>query len=471
MNRSVRNGLAIAGMAGGFLILGQAAASADDAAVSGSNNAAAGNAASYDATASNDNSSTTEGGGGGGDYGDGGNAVTDVDQNADATNDVDNSATTGNIEANGGTSYVVVFAGNGNTVGAASEKGDASASQTVHNEVDVASQGGNATVSDSNNAAAGNGASYNADASNSNHTDTTGGEGGGDHGDGGNAYTDVDQDADADNYVDNDAHTGDIDANGGDSVVVVVAGNGNEAGAESGGKDGDSHGSQVIHNEVGIVSRGGNATVHGSNNAAAGNGGRYNADAHNENDSTTSGGAGGDGDGGNAYTDVDQDSDAENDVDNNASTGDIDANGGDSIIKVVVGNDNTLTCYSEKGDVDCEQHITNIINIISVGGNAGVTCSNNAAAGGSGQWVCHQEAKPAAPAPAPAHQAAPAQQHHKAAAPVHHRAPVNSYAQPKGELAYTGAETTAPLALGLIALGAGGALTLAGRRRTAPAAV
>jgi LPXTG-motif cell wall-anchored protein len=48
---------------------------------------------------------------------------------------------------------------------------------------------------------------------------------------------------------------------------------------------------------------------------------------------------------------------------------------------------------------------------------------------------------------------------------------MNTHAQPKGELAYTGAETSVPLTLGLIALGAGGALTLAGRRRTATAAV
>jgi hypothetical protein len=67
-----------------------------------------------------------------------------------------------------------------------------------------------------------------------------------------------------------------------------------------------------------------------------------------------------------------------------------------------------------------------------------------------------------APVAAPVH-------HVKRAAPVAHK--VNTYAQPKGELAYTGAETTAPLALGLIALGAGGALTLAGRRRTATATV
>lgn len=64
----------------------------------------------------------------------------------------------------------------------------------------------------------------------------------------------------------------------------------------------------------------------------------------------------------------------------------------------------------------------------------------------------------------------------KAASPVAHPAAANTTtvsttAQPKGELAYTGAETTAPLALGLIALGAGGALTLAGRRRSSTATV
>jgi LPXTG-motif cell wall-anchored protein len=48
---------------------------------------------------------------------------------------------------------------------------------------------------------------------------------------------------------------------------------------------------------------------------------------------------------------------------------------------------------------------------------------------------------------------------------------VSPTAQPKGQLAYTGAETSAPLTLGLLALGAGGALTLAGRRRSSTAAV
>ncbi|WP_097182990.1 hypothetical protein [Blastococcus haudaquaticus] len=463
-------------MAGGFLILGQAAASASDADVSGSNNAAAGNTASYDAEAANSNESVTTGGEGGS-GGSGGGAETVVDQDADARNNVSNNAESGTVNANGGDSYVIVFAGNGNSVDAGSgDKGDVNASQTVHNEVDVASQGGNASVSNSNNAAAGNGASYNADASNHNDSVTTGGDAG-KHGDGGDAYTDVVQDADARNNVDNNAESGTVNANGGDSVVGVIAGNGNSVDAGSDDK-GDAEGSQVIHNEVDVASRGGDAGVHGSNNAAAGNAARYNANARNDNDSVTSGGDGGKhGDGGYGDTYLDQDSDARNNVDNNAETGTVNANGGDSIIKVIVGNDNTLTCYSEEGDVDCSQHITNIINIISIGGDADVTCSNNATAGGGSAWVCKPNEKPVhhAPAqPAPAkHEAAPVQQHHKAAAPVHHRAaaPMNTHAQPKGQLAYTGAETTAPLTLGLLALGAGGALTLAGRRRTATAAV
>ncbi|TKJ30640.1 hypothetical protein [Blastococcus sp. CCUG 61487] len=60
---------------------------------------------------------------------------------------------------------------------------------------------------------------------------------------------------------------------------------------------------------------------------------------------------------------------------------------------------------------------------------------------------------------------------HKKAAPAPTKRTVatvtyRSAAQPTGKLASTGAETSAPLALGLLALGAGGALTLAGRRRS-----
>ena len=52
-----------------------------------------------------------------------------------------------------------------------------------------------------------------------------------------------------------------------------------------------------------------------------------------------------------------------------------------------------------------------------------------------------------------------------AAAPVTYRAPVNAYAQPAGQLAYTGSDVSLPLTVGLLALGAGAALTAAGRRR------
>ncbi|TKJ30642.1 hypothetical protein, partial [Blastococcus sp. CCUG 61487] len=65
---------------------------------------------------------------------------------------------------------------------------------------------------------------------------------------------------------------------------------------------------------------------------------------------------------------------------------------------------------------------------------------------------------------------APAPKKHTVAPVTHRAATTKSAAQPKGQLASTGAETTAPLALGLIALGAGGALTLAGRRRSTTAA-
>jgi hypothetical protein len=463
MKRSVRNGIAIAGMAGGFFLLGQAVAGADE----GVNNASAGDGAEYSADATNTNSSETTGGAGGGD-GDGGEAETEVEQNSSATNNVENEAETGDITATGGSSYVIVLAGNGNELEAESEEGDVNASQSVHNEVNVESHAGDASVSGSNNASAGNGASYTANSSNSNTSETTGGDGG-DDGDGGEAETEVDQDSTARNNVDNDAETGDIYAHGGNSGVFVVAGNGNEAEAE--GEEGDVDAEQDITNEVDVWSRAGDAHVEDSNNASSGDDAEYHAYSANENEARTEGGEGGeDGDGGDADTDVDQDSSARNNVENEAETGDIVAVGGDSIIKVIVGNGNTLKCESEEGDVDCSQHITNIINILSVAGGANVTCSNNASAGGSG-WVCKVEddkpagEKPAGEKPAGEKPAGEDEEEADVKPAKYHAAPVNKTAQPKGELAYTGAETTAPLTLGLLALGAGGALTLAGRRR------
>ncbi|SFF04194.1 hypothetical protein [Blastococcus tunisiensis] len=448
MNRSVRNGLAIAGMAGGMLFLGQAVASADT-----------------DAAASGEITSTTAGHGSG-------DATSVNGQKVAAGNDVENDASTGDVDAGGGTSAVGVVAGNGNTVHAASGAGDVDASQKVATEVTVASQANGGTVTGSNNAAAGNGATNEATATGTIDSTTTGGAGYG-----GDATSVNGQVVGAGNDVDNEAETGDIDAGGGTSAVGVIAGNGNSVVAHS--YKGDVDASQHVDTTVDVASAANGGHVAGSNNAAAGNGAHNTADAKGSIDSTTTGGSG-------RHSDSDsanyQHVGAENAVENEAETGDVDASGGESIVVVEAGNGNTLYCSSVKGDVTCHQNINVIINIISEANGGTVTCTNNAAAGNAAEWKCEL---PKAPAPAPAPPAKPVVQPEKdcpeeakpaytakpaapaAAKPVAYRpAAMNTYAQPTGQLAYTGAETTAPLALGLIALGAGGALTLAGRRRT-----
>jgi len=89
-------------------------------------------------------------------------------------------------------------------------------------------------------------------------------------------------------------------------------------------------------------------------------------------------------------------------------------------------------------------------------------------AGGSGHQHHDYDCPDAAhhEAATPAHHAKPAHTASAAkATPAAHKAPVSRTAQPKGELAFTGSDVSAPLTLGLVALGAGGALSLAGRRR------
>ena len=130
---------------------------------------------------------------------------------------------------------------------------------------------------------------------------------------------------------------------------------------------------------------------------------------------------------------------------------------------------NTFYCYEgskcvydfETGDVKLVQSADG--GDVNNSGNVSVGEMHPKPAGDHDKAGDYGHQKPAA---AP-HKAAPVSR----AAPVSHRAPMSTTAQPKGQLAYTGAETTAPLALGLIALGAGGALTLAGRRRSSTAAV
>jgi hypothetical protein len=496
MKRSVRSGIAIAGMAGGFWLLGQAVASADtpDATASGGEAAAAGNV-----------SSETVGGEGSS----GGDATSTNDQDVEAENEVENTASTGTIDASGGTSWVTVVAGNGNTSSAGSGGGDATATQNVTTKVAVESSANGGSVSGSNNASAGNGASYSANASGNIDSTTTGGNGSGDDewNDGGDATSTNDQDIDAKNDVENNAYTGDIYVNGGESGVEVIAGNHNEVNGQSDeedwygdwkdcessmhssyegegnwcghdgheGEDGDVDADQTVYTQVNVRSEANGGRVHGSNNASAGNGASYDADADGNIDSTTTGGNGsGDewSEGGDATSDNDQDVDGKNDVDNDASTGDIDASGGESVVEVIAGNGNKQYCWSDEGDVVCTQNITTIINIISMANGGDVSCSNNAAAGNADNWVCtvkpgHESPTPEKPehAVAPVKHVVPAAAHHQAPAQAAVHAPVLSSAQPSGQLAFTGAETSLPLTLGLLALGAGGALTLAGRRR------
>ena len=466
MKRSVRSGIAIAGMAGGFWLLGQAVASADTATATGAVVA---------------------------DSGGGADAANHNPQSVSASNESDNTAKSGNIDASG-TSKVAVVAGNGNSLTAGSDKGDVKATQNVTNVVWVSSSGTGGTVSDSNNPSAGNGASNSANASGHIDSTATGGSGRS----GGDASNSNHQRVNASNDVENSARSGNIDVSG-TSKVFVLAGNGNDASASSGEdqlwtpsssewqkkykhheKDSDNvTGTQDIENTVTVDSEGNGGSVYDSNNPSAGNGADNTADASGR---ITSNATGGDSEdsrkhhhhdsemksweqdhgnkGGDAKNRNDQDVNASNDTENTAKSGNIDASG-TSTVEVIAGNGNTLYCTSVKGNVNCSQSITNIINIISEANGGTVSCSNNPSAGNSTNLICQQ-------APKPAENKAAA-----AAAPVKAAAPAAKKASPaaKGstasanQLAFTGAETSLPLTLGLLALGAGGALTLAGRRR------
>jgi hypothetical protein len=166
---------------------------------------------------------------------------------------------------------------------------------------------------------------------------------------------------------------------------------------------------------------------------------------------------------------VDNDSDISNEVStsttNTADAGNSSTGNDVTVINKNGDNDPRLYCFAQHGDVYCsitiDASVTNNITVVS-GDNCntsnaviGATWSSNC--GSNGQSPAGQ--KPAGEKAAVAPAAAP----HKAA-PVH-KAAALSNSQPAKTLAFTGAETSLPLTLGLLALGAGGALTLAGRRR------
>jgi hypothetical protein len=348
MNRTLRNGLAVAGMAGGMLFLGQAVASADQ-----------------DATATVDN------------YQSGSNATDGGD------------SASGNFNA---------------------AENDASASNYQKTEVDTTVIGGDAG---DNNLTINNGID-------NNYVGSSG------------PAAKAPSSAGATHV---DATTGDIDVTqvnqGGDANSVVNVE----------GSNGDQTATATVEN-----------TQVGSNET--------DGDKHSDSES------------GNANV-ADNDADASNVDVTEVDTVVIGGDAGDNNLDIdnsISGN--TFKCPS--GATCYYNFTTGDIRVVQE--NRGGDANSVVNVGGDGSYghphSDHHKPGHHHDADCPEHKAAPVH-HAKPAAPVHHRAaaPMNTYAQPKGELAYTGAETTAPLALGLIALGAGGALTLAGRLHTSTPAV
>jgi hypothetical protein len=130
---------------------------------------------------------------------------------------------------------------------------------------------------------------------------------------------------------------------------------------------------------------------------------------------------------------------------------------------LVLTDSQTKKCeyYIKVEGLDITQNASSQIN----GGNQNVGTSGHQASQGEHCDCVKPAVKPdcpeemAAPAVKPAAMVRPATTH---MATTHMAATTSSA---KGQLAFTGAETSLPLTLGLLALGAGGALTLAGRRR------
>jgi hypothetical protein len=144
---------------------------------------------------------------------------------------------------------------------------------------------------------------------------------------------------------------------------------------------------------------------------------------------------------------------SENEVDIDIDT-DVDGgDGGENYSNVNTGlQDVVLKCIAiGGGDAKCIFNITTgSVTVIQNANGGNVTNSGNVGSGDKGRE--YAGAKPHANAPkhyAPQYRAA---------------APALSSAQPSGQLAYTGSDVSAPLTVGLLALGAGAGLTLLGRR-------
>ncbi|TFV63598.1 UNVERIFIED_ORG: hypothetical protein E4P37_14610 [Bacillus sp. AZ43] len=301
--------------------------------------------------------------------------------------------------------------------------------------------------------------------------EANGGSGAGSGAGAGN-YSNIENDTEID--VENDAEGG--NSNTGNKVVVTNNTGNNDPGIAAGSKEGDVHVELVIDSSAtnnldvdsGSIKNSSNGSIDGD--AASG------PDVVNNNDVDQYAEANG-GDKGKFPFGNDAESGNESEIENDTEIDlENDAEGGNSNTGNVVivenntgDNDPELYCYSKEGDVYCsitiDSSVTNNINV-----DSGDICGSSNASIGGAAYHCDEYGHPHADHHRDHKAAAPAA-HTKKAAPTYHRAPMNTSAQPKGQLAYTGAETTAPLTLGLLALGAGGALTLAGRRKTSTQAV
>jgi hypothetical protein len=141
-----------------------------------------------------------------------------------------------------------------------------------------------------------------------------------------------------------------------------------------------------------------------------------------------------------------------------------DVDGGDGGLNIAAINTGIIGGHSPCpwwGDCDVDIH-TGDVKVVQNANGGDVHDSGNVSVGDKSKG--HRGDKPDhAPGDRPEDKPSAKPSVKPASAPTH-RAPVSATAQPSGQLAYTGADVSLPLTVGLIALGAGFALTAAGRR-------
>ncbi|SCX43882.1 hypothetical protein SAMN03159343_1313 [Klenkia marina] len=506
MNRTVRNGLAVATMAGGIFLLGSAVASADEGTPT--------------TTASSESV--------------GGPAVTEVDTSTNADgyaegHEVGNAGiAVGGAGGNGGS---VVQAPVSSGVVAGSVHGDTTASSSAESTVTntgAGGDGGSAAVSPvtSGDVTGGNaGADGGGDVTATSESVGAGGGSGAPATDAvaatspggtGGALTSVDASTDASATAGGHEVTnlgvaaGGQGGNGGDVLGAPVS-----SGTICFAWKGDNHCSSTATSTITNNSPGGNGGDASVSPVTSGNVSGGNASANGGGSTTASaeslalgeflhwlsGGLWGmSGDGG-AHTWVDSSTNASGSVHghqvDNAGLA-LGGNGGKGGSVVGAPVTSYVICFAYKGDNHCSSTATSTITNNSPGGKGGdasvspVTSGDvtggNACASSSGTPCPSATApthpvQPAAPvhpaAPAPAHPVIQpaAAEHPAAAAPVQRATPavshsagwttVHAASSSPSTLAYTGADVTDALGLGLLALAGGLGLALAGRRRSA----